>query len=258
MPNSCQFRATSNPILKRGRARKIRKKLAPCGHRVPLVNPQPRAFATTFRKIDQRRTVNARVGFSIELKSGSRRVRPVSLRVSTKIATHISERRVAMRSRPVHIPGSARLDGHKHRGTGASSFGKLITPTLRRARLARRWIRSSALRIARSHMRICSALNFPRERRRCDAPKRGPPQSIVASGRPRRLQRMPQIQMQKRFPKTRSPPPPRIVLDNVSRRIPEPNRFDNASRRIPEKNRRGNVGGGNSGVRGGNDFRVAK
>jgi len=48
------------------------------------------------------------------------------------------------------------------------------------------------------------------------------------------------------------------VLDNVSRRIPEPNRFDNASRRIPEKNRRGNVGGGNSGVRGGNDFRVAK
>ena len=117
MPNSCQFRATSNPILKRGRARKIRKKVAPCGHRVPLVNPRPRAFATTFRKIYQRRTVNARVGSSIELKSGSRRVRPVS------------------------------------------------------------------------------------------------------------------------------PPPPRIVLDNFSRRIPKPIRFGNVSRRISETNRLGNVGG---------------
>ena len=50
----------------------------------------------------------------------------------------------------------------------------------------------------------------PRWRRRCDAPKRGPPQSTVASSRPRRLQGMPQTQMQKRFPKTRSPPPPEL------------------------------------------------
>ena len=186
MPNSCQFRATSNPILKRGRARKIRKKLAPCGHRVPFVNPQSLAFATTFPKIDQRRTVNARAGFLIELKSGSRRVRSVSLRVSTKIATDISERRVATRSRPFHIPGAARLDGHKHRGAGASSFGKLVTPVLRRYCLARRWIRSSAVRVAWSQIPVCGVVNFLYQRCCCDAPKRGKAQSIVASGRSRR------------------------------------------------------------------------
>ena len=90
MPNSCQFRATSNSILKPGRARKIRKKLTHCGQRVPLVNPQSRALAATFPKIDQRRAVSARAGVSIELKSGSRRVWSVLLRVSTKIGNHNS------------------------------------------------------------------------------------------------------------------------------------------------------------------------
>jgi len=107
------------------------------------------------------------------LKSGSRRVRSASLRFPTKIANHISERRVAMRSRPVHIPGAARLDGHKHRGAGASSFGKLVTPMLRRYCLARRWIRSSAVRVAWSQIPMRGVVNFLSQRCCCDAPKRG-------------------------------------------------------------------------------------
>ena len=90
MPNSCQFRATSNSVLKPGRAREIRKKLTHCGHRVPLVNPQSRALAANFPKIDQPRAANSRGGVSIELNSGSRCVWSVLLRVSTKIANHNS------------------------------------------------------------------------------------------------------------------------------------------------------------------------
>ena len=97
----------------------------------------------------------------------------------------------------------------------------------------------------------------PRWRRRCDAPKRGPPQSTVASSRPRRLQGMPQTQMQKRFPKTRSPPPPELC--SITFREGFQNRIGSVTFREGLQKRIGPVtfGGGNSGVRGRDAFRDA-
>ena len=97
----------------------------------------------------------------------------------------------------------------------------------------------------------------PRWRGRCDAPKRGPPQSTVASSRPRRLQGMPQTQMQKLFPKTLSPPPPELC--SITFREGFQNRIGSVTFREGLQKRIGPVtfGGGNSGVRGRDAFRDA-
>ena len=127
MPNSCQFRATSNSVLKPGRAREIRKKLTHCGHRVPLVNPRSRALAANFPKIDQPRAANSRGGVSIELNSGSRCVWSVLLRVSTKIANHNSPPapRIVVDNVSRRVPETNRFGnvrGGQFRGAGKRRF----------------------------------------------------------------------------------------------------------------------------------------